>query len=115
MAHIFRKFTWEGFHELDVVKAINEIGYSKTEIRRLFKNNAIKIWDTKITEDRNHFVSYKRVAKPLELVESGDVFIVGKFRSLTICAIPFRFYEKIYYNLRLFKEQLQDRLEGING
>ncbi len=107
---ISRRFSWEGFTKLDVVGAVNEIGYSKTEIKRLFKNNAIKIWDTKITEDGNHFVWYKRVANQVELVEPNDVIVIGKYKRLVIKAIPFSVLEKLYYKLRLIKEQIQDRL-----
>ena len=108
-----RRFSWEGFCQLDVAEAINEIGYSKTEIKRLFKSNAIKIWDTKITEDGNHFIRYKRVANSIELVEPDDVIIIGKYRGLTIKAVPFSFFEKAYYKLRLIKEQIQERLEDV--
>ncbi len=110
MFEIKRKFSWEGFCKLDVIEAINETGYSKTEIRRLFKNSAIKIWDTKLTEDRNHFVWYKRVANTVELVEPDDVLVIGKYRRLVIRALAFSVYEKIYYKLRLFSEQIQDRM-----
>ncbi len=112
---VHRHFTWEGFHKLDVISAINEMGYSKTEIKRLFKNNAIKIWDTRVTDDGCHFVWYKRIANIFELVKPGDVFIIGKYKELTIKTIPFNWFERVYYNLRHIKDIIQDEIEDFIG
>ena len=99
---VVRPFTWEGFHELDVVGAFQEIGYSKAEIGRLFKDGAIKIWDTRL--NGNKFEWYKRKAETQELVEPDDVFIFGHPKVLIIKQMPFTLWEKIYYWLRGYFE-----------
>jgi|TARA_Y100000310_G_C20674021_1_gene811847 hypothetical protein len=106
---ISRHFSWEGFCHINILEALNETGFSKTEAKRLFKDGAIKVWDTKVTNDGCHFVWFKRIAELVELVEPKDVILVGRNKSLTIQAIPFKCYEKALFKLRLLKEQLQDR------
>jgi hypothetical protein len=83
--YIERKFE-DGFCSLNVIEAFAEIAYSKAEARRLLTSGGIKIWDTRITEDGNHFEWYKRRAQVVELVEPEDVFIFGKPKALIVKA-----------------------------
>ena len=97
--NIARPFSWEGFTHLNVLEALSEIGFSKTEGKRLLSSGSIKIRDTRITEDGKHFEWYRRTAGAMELVEPNDIFYIGK-RVLTILQIPFSIWEKLYYSIR---------------
>ena len=104
---IWRDFSWEGFHKLNVTDAFVEIGYSKSEIKRLLKNNAIKVWDTRVVGDKMEW--YKRSVELVELVEPDEVFMFGRFKFLFVSPIPFKWYQKLYYKLRELKEMIWDR------
>ena len=111
-------FSAEGFYSLDVKLAIQGMGYSGAEVNRLFASNAIKTWDTRVTQDGNHFEWYKRTSRKNELVEKGDVFIVGK-RYLTINAGKVFPLKRLFWYLRPYVERyVTDRFfykEGENG
>uniref|UniRef100_A0A6M3L783 Uncharacterized protein n=1 Tax=viral metagenome TaxID=1070528 RepID=A0A6M3L783_9ZZZZ len=106
---IKRKFSWEGFCNLDIIEAFSEIGFSKTEARRLLDAGSIKIWDTRIQDSKVQW--YKRRVRQVELVEPGDVLVFGKPKVLLIEKIPFTLYETLYYKLRLLKERILEWLE----
>ena len=110
---IKRRFRWEGFCRLNVRDAFGEIGYSKSEVNRLLKNGAIKIWDTRVTVDGMEW--YKRPSELVELVEPDDVFIFGKPKVLTIKQIPFSVEEIIYYKLRDTYDIIKDKVEDAVG
>lgn len=102
--YVKRKFSWEGFYKLGVIEAFAEIGYSKSEARRLLNAGGIKIWDSEVHDGGIRW--YKRTANPVELVEPEDVFIFGKPKALIVKQVPFSLWERIYYRLRTLKEQL---------
>ena len=97
-------FSAEGFYSLDVKLAIQGMGYSGAEVIRLFNANAIKIWDTRVMEGGTHYEWYRRVAQRRELVEKGDVFIVGK-RYLTINASKVFPLKRLFWYLRPYVER----------
>jgi len=94
---IEREFSWEGFHNLNVIYALKEIGYSVSEATRLLNCGGIKIWDTKIYGGKIQW--YKRGVSRMELVEVGDNLIIGK-RILEIKKKPFPTYRKLFYRIR---------------
>lgn len=97
---VHRRFSWEGFCNLDVIGVVKEAGHSGAETKRLFKANAIKIWDTKVLDDGCHYVWYKRVAERTELVEPEDEICIGKHQLVIIQALPFPFYLRVFYKIR---------------
>ena len=109
--YIKRKFSWEGFTELNVVDALVEIGYSGAEAKRLFNAGGIKIWDTKVKDGM--MVWYKRRANLIEVIEPDDTLVIGKPKVLIIKQIPFSIFEKIYYNLRLWFEIGMDKWSDL--
>ena len=102
------KFSWEGFAKVNILDVLKKAGYSGTEAKRLFKDGAVKIMDTKVTEDGNHFIWYQRRVSLMEVVEHKDILIVGKYKSLILKAKPFTWYEHIYYHLRDIVDQIKD-------
>jgi len=97
------KFSWEGFAKIsrqEVVDFLSRNGYSKLEVERLFKDNAMKISDTRLTDDKEHFVWYKRPFANIEIVETGNVIYIGKHHWVILEAIRFTWYEWLYYKLR---------------
>ena len=106
-SNIERKFSAEGFCNLDVMGAFVEAGRSKTEIRRMFKDRAIKIRDTKVENDK--MVWYKRPADKFELVEPGDILIWGKYKTLTIRAKRRFILKSLFYYLRPYVERMVGR------
>lgn len=106
--HLTRKFSWEGFCKLDIHEALQEPGFSNSEIGRLFKAGSIKIRDTRITE--THYEWYRRIANPDELIEPDDVLYIGK-KVLIIHQQPFSLMETLYYRIRDRVDILRDRIE----
>lgn len=94
---VTKKFSWEGFCKLDIAEVLDEVGFSKAESRRLWKDGAIKIYDTRVTPDG--FVWYKRKSEPVELAEPYDLIFAGR-RVITILPEIFNIWERIYYRLR---------------
>ena len=69
-------FTTEGLCWLNIPQCLVDIGYSRTEAKRLLKSKSIKIYDT--TYNRESWWWYRRPANREELVEPEDVLLVGK-------------------------------------
>ena len=101
---IYRPFSAEGFHKLNVFPALLETGYSNAEIRRLFKAGAIKINDTKLTEDKAHFVWYERPVREVELIEKGDYLLIGKHRVLEIKPTYVNPFKRFWWYIRPYVE-----------
>ena len=103
---ISRLFSAEGFHKLDVFSALLEAGYSNAESHRLFKTGAIKIIDTKVTEDKTHFVGYTRPVSDFELIEKGDCLFIGKHQVLEIKSTFVNPFKRFWWYIRPFLERL---------
>ena len=100
---IKRPFSAEGFHKLDVIGAFNEIGYSKSETRRLLNAGAIKIWDTRVLPNNTQWEWYKRPSLALELIEPRDIFLFGKRLFVDASHVPM--YKRIYWCVRPYIER----------
>jgi len=118
---IKRKFSWEGFCKIDILDALVEGGLSRTKAKSLFNSGAVKVWDTKVTDDGNHFKWYKRRANQTELLEidlKDDMYntiFYGRATSMVVHTIPFSLAEKVFYRLREIKEILQDKFNKERG
>lgn len=102
---INRPFSAEGFHKLDVIDAFREIGYSHTEAKRLLSDGAIKVWDSRVTEDGNHWEWYKRKAETYELMElperdKGSVLLFGHPRILEVLPEPVPLLKRLFRRVR---------------
>jgi len=106
--NVTREFSPEGFCNLNVLDAFNEIGYSRAETRRLLNDGAIKVWDTRVNGNKMEW--YKRRSREMELVEPDEVFIFGKPKVLTIRKKPFVFYKRLFYWLRPYCERVYECL-----
>ncbi|MBU0976799.1 MAG: hypothetical protein KKD18_00100 [Nanoarchaeota archaeon] len=62
------------------------LGFSNSQLKRLKRDNAIKIADTRITSDREHYEWYYRPIGETELLEDGDVIKFGKKTIISITA-----------------------------
>jgi hypothetical protein len=106
---IRRKFSAEGFCQLDVLGALSESGYSKAEAHRLFGNGAVRVEDIKILPDRKHVVKYRRKAEAVELIEPDEHLYIGKHRTLTVREqkrnILFRLYRRGRVRVEMFLER----------
>lgn len=105
-----REFSWEGFHNLDVIYALKEIGYSVAEATRLLNSGAIKIWDTKVHDGK--MVWHRRRVSRMELVEVGDNLIIGS-KILVIKPRPFPLHMKLFYHIRDIWDRLRDIWSGV--
>ncbi len=95
---VVRPFSAEGFHTLDVRAAFKEIGYSNTEVKRMFSEGTIKVWDTRLSKDKVEW--YKRRASDFELVEAGDALIFGHPKALIIKRKPVFFLKRLFWAVR---------------
>ena len=105
--NILLKFSPEGFRSVNIVDMLNKVGYSKTEARRLISDGSVKIWDTRL--GGNKIVWYKICVNDSELVEPGDVLIIGGARYITLKAIPINIFLRVYYAVRPCFERLYER------
>ena len=103
--NITRPFSSEGFHKLDVPSVLHEMGYSNSEAGRLLNNNAVKIWDTMVSEDGNHIEWFKRKAQEHELVESNEVLIVGKGKFVIVGKEKVNIIKRFWWYIRPFIER----------
>ncbi len=95
---VVRPFSAEGFHKLDVSAAFKEIGYSNTEVKRMFSEGTIKVWDTRLAGDKIEW--FKRRTSDFELVEAGDALIFGHPKALIIDPEPVFFLKRLFWTVR---------------
>ena len=105
------KMSWEGFAKVNILDVLKYVGYSGTAGRRLFNDGAVKIMDTKVTEDGEHFIWYQRKVEGTELVEPNDALLIGKHHWVILKGKPFTWYEKVYYHLRDILDRIRDWYE----
>ena len=107
MNSVERDFLPTGYCRVNI-KEVSRGVVSGMEFKRLFRDGAVKVWDTKITEDREHFKWYKRKALCEELVEPGDVILFGKRKSVTIKEKTNTLYKlrKLYWRVRIWLERI---------
>ena len=107
---IYRPFTAEGFHQLDVVGAMVEIGFSKASARRF---HGVKVWDT-IYED-GQWWRKQRLAKKIELLDCScgskeDYLLIGKNKVIVIKPSPVSLGRRISWWIRPRAEMLKEML-----
>lgn len=105
-----RQFSAEGFLRLDVLEVLKEI-FSSTEAHRLFKEGAVKIWDTRVQDGKVFW--YKRSCNRKELVEKGEWVLVGR-RAIQIRAKPINIFKKVFYYVRPYVERCIETVGGYN-
>ena len=119
---IKRPFSAKGFHRLNVLEAFREIGYSNVEAKRLLANGAIKVWDTRLTDEKKHWEWFQRRANAFELMElpahnKGSVIIFGHPRVLEILPTAVPIWRRLFWEIRPIVERLmeriQDRIQGV--
>ena len=121
---IKRPFSAEGFHKLDILEALREVGCSNMEAKRLFANGAIKVWDTRPTDDKNRWEWFQRRANAFELMElpahdKGSVLIFGRHKILEILPTAVPIWRRLFWSTRpiieRFMERIQDRIREWNN
>ena len=107
-SNIERSFLPTGFCWVNIRQAAKEVGMLGMHFKRLFRDGAVKVWDTRITEDGEHFEWYKRKTAQDELLESGDSIIFGKYRYIIVKErADFRYNTmKLYWWLRIWLERV---------
>jgi len=89
-------FYYSDFLTLNMVDVMESIGYSRAYAKQLIKSGAVKIKDTRLTEDFEHFEWYWRKVDTIEYaVENEDIFKIGTWRFIHIVAIKYSWKERL--------------------